>query len=448
MPSLTPLHEPYCRWDDTPPSQGDLMEGFAQLMSTPKQNLYGLMHDIQTELLSSILQLNEKRVQRLQKTCLIHQFNHAVYGILTKSGSHVVAPVLRQILNKYPKLKDKQLSPIAQDALSILNGIAGDYFFLQQNPLALPMVLYDHYGAIQKGDVGGRIVIFVHGLCLSHRDWSNPRYEGIGERLLAQRDYNTMLYLNYNTGRRISANGRSLSNLLEDLVERNPRIQSIDLIGHSMGGLVCRSALFYGKQDLKDWFHRTQNLVCIGTPHHGAALERFGFRLQESLGRFPLVKIARHVVNFRSNGILDLRYGSVRDDDWEHMSARIGSLDDNRKPAPIPSHLNAFFIAGTMEFKTIKNKTLSIIGDYLVSVQSALGEHQNPRLNLNIPDSHKAVFYGLNHFNIQYHPSVAEQITRWLYPDPELPEQNFLHRHVVDLGIYELDTLLEMQSED
>ncbi|WP_111894949.1 alpha/beta fold hydrolase [Acinetobacter sp. MB5] len=448
MPSLTPLHETYCRWDDTPPSQADLMEGFAQLMTTPKQNLYGLMHDIQTELLSSFLRLSEKRVQRLQHTCVMNQFNHAVYEVMNKSGSHLFAPLLRQILEKYPNLREKSLSPITQDALSILNGVAGDYFLLQQNPLALPMVLYDHYGAIQKGDVGGRIVIFVHGLCLSHRDWSNSRFEGIGERLLAQRDYNTMLYLNYNTGRRISANGRSLSNLLEDLIERNPRIQSIDLIGHSMGGLVCRSALFYGKQDLKHWFHRTQNLVCIGSPHHGAALERFGFRLQESLGHFPLVKIARHIVNFRSNGILDLRYGSVRDDDWEHMPARIGSMDDCRKPAPLPSHISAFFIAGTMEFKTIKNKTLSIIGDYLVSVQSALGEHPNPRFNLNIPDSHKAVFYGLNHFNIQYHPSVAEQITRWLYPDPELPEQNFLHRHVVDLGIYELDTLLEMQSED
>ncbi|KJV39769.1 alpha/beta fold hydrolase [Acinetobacter brisouii] len=448
MPSLTPLHETYCRWDDTPPSQADLLEGFAQFLTTPKQNLYGLMHNIQTELLSSVLGLSEERAQRLQRMCLINQFNHTVYEAMRQSGSRVIAPSLRKILQHNPQLRQKSLSPIAQEVLSILNGIAGDYFLLQQNPLALPMVLYDHYGAIQRGDVGGRVVIFVHGLCMSHRYWSNHRYEGIGERLLAQRDYNTMLYLNYNTGRRISANGRSLSNLLEDLIERNPRIHSIDLIGHSMGGLVCRSALFYGKQEQKHWFHRTQNLVCIGSPHHGAALERFGFRLQESLGRFPLVKIARHVVNLRSNGILDLRYGSVRDDDWEHMSARIGSMNDSRKPAPLPSHINTFFIAGTMEFKKIKTKTMAVIGDYLVSVKSALGEHPNPRFNLNLPDSHKAVFYGLNHFNIPYHPSVAEQITRWLYPNPELPEQNFLHRHVVDLGIYELDTLLEMQSED
>lgn len=54
------------------------------------------------------------------------------------------------------------------------------------------------------------------------------------------------------------------------------------------------------------------------------------------------MKIVGHVVNIRSNGILDLRYGSVRDDDWEHNEARIGEIDDNRKPAPFLSHINAF----------------------------------------------------------------------------------------------------------
>ena len=35
MPSLTPLHETYCKWDRTPPSQADLLEGVAQVVSTP-----------------------------------------------------------------------------------------------------------------------------------------------------------------------------------------------------------------------------------------------------------------------------------------------------------------------------------------------------------------------------------------------------------------------------
>ncbi|KAA5635022.1 hypothetical protein F3H16_34415, partial [Pseudomonas aeruginosa] len=155
-------------------------------------------------------------------------------------------------------------------------------------------------------------------------------YGGLGERLLAQRDHTPMLYLHSNTGRRISAKGRRFSNFLEDLVQRNPRITSIDLIGHSMGGLVSRSALFYGKQNMYQWIHMVENLVCIGSPHHGAVLERFGFALQDRLGAFPFVGLIGQLVNIRSNGILDLRHGSVRDDDWEYMDARIGMMDDNR----------------------------------------------------------------------------------------------------------------------
>ncbi len=122
---------------------------------------------------------------------------------------------------------------------------------------------------------------------MNHLYWSTARYGGIGEKLLTQRAQNTMLYLNYNTGRRISANGRSFANSLQDLLNRNPRISSIDLIGHSMGGLVSRSALFYGKQICNSWIHVVENMVCIGSPHHGAALERFGFPFAGQIGTFP-----------------------------------------------------------------------------------------------------------------------------------------------------------------
>ena len=76
------------------------------------------------------------------------------------------------------------------------------------------------------------------------------------------------------------------------------------------------SALFYGKQNLYQWVHMVENLVCIGSPHHGAALERFGFILQDKLG-VPFISLIGQLINIRSNGILDLRHGSVRDDDWE-----------------------------------------------------------------------------------------------------------------------------------
>lgn len=434
MPSLTPLHETYCKWDRTPPSQADVLEGLAQLVTMRFSDVvHDLIQNIQRELLISVFGMSEQGSKQFHDIPSIARLYQLAYETFLNYGTYLLAPGLRSIIEKFPKLHEKQLTPSLHFLVGALNGVLGDYLLQQHNPMALPMVVYDHYGAVQQGELTGRITLLVHGLCMNHLTWSTRKYGGIGEKLLAQRDHNTMLYLNYNTGRRISANGHSFADTLEDLVQRNPRITSIDLIGHSMGGLVSRSALFYGKQNLYQWVHMVENLVCIGSPHHGAALERFGFVLQDKLGAFPFINLIGQLVNIRSNGILDLRYGSVRDDDWEHNDARIGFADDNRKPAPLPSYINTFLIAGTLEFEKLRNKALKVIGDSMVSVKSALGEHPNPRFQLKLPETHKAVFYGLNHFEIHYHSSVAEQITRWLYPEVGEVIEEGVQTHMVNM---------------
>lgn len=434
MPSLTPLHETYCKWDRSPPSQADVLEGLAQLVSTRlSQVVQDLIQSMQREVLLSVFGVSKQKAIKIQKIAFIDKAYQLGYGVLQQYGVQLLAPSLRQLIALFPDLHQKPLTPRLHFLVGVLNGILGDYLLEQHNPLGLPAVLYDHYGELQQGDLTGRVVIFVHGLCMNHCDWNAHNFAGIGEKLLAQRDNNTMLYLNYNTGRRISANGRSLANVLNDLIKRNPRITSIDLIGHSMGGLVLRSALFYGKQSIHAWVYMVENLVCLGSPHHGAVLERFGFRLQERFRHFPMTKLISQIVNIRSNGILDLRYGSVRDDDWEHNDIRIGELDDNRKPAPLPSHINTFLVAGTIEAEHKQQRSLKIIGDYLVSVKSALGEHPNPRFQLKLPESHKAVFYGLNHFEIQHHASVAEQIAKWFYPHRDEIAQEKIHNYLIKL---------------
>ena len=434
MTSLTPLHETYCKWDRSPPSQADVLEGLAQLLSTPVSGVVqDLIRSIQREMLLSVFGLSKQKAKRFQNSPVIKRLYNFGFNSLQSYSHYLLAPSLRKIIEQFPNLHEKPLTPTMTFLISVLNGVLGDYLLATHNPLAISINLYDHYGALQQGDLAGRVVIFSHGLCMNYQDWCNHGQGGIGEKLLAQRDNNTMLYVHYNTGRRISANGRSLANMLEDLVKNNPRITSIDLIGHSMGGLVSRSALFYGKQNMHQWFHMVENLVCLGSPHHGAVLERFGFALQDKIGRFPFIKLVSHIVNIRSNGILDLRYGSVRDDDWEHNDARIGHVDDNRKPAPLPSHINTFLVAGTLEFENRKNRTLKVIGDYLVSVKSALGEHPNPRYQLKLPESHKAVFYGLNHFEIQYHPEVAEQVAKWFYPHHDEIAEEQIRKYLIKL---------------
>ena len=438
MPSLTPLHETYCRWDRTPPSQADVLEGLAQLVTTRVNSVVReLIKSIQLDLMKTIFGLSDSRSNKIFKNSYFERIYQFSFSAVQNYGFYMLAPGLRRIIEQFPKLHEKSLTPTQHKLIGALNGVLGDYLLSSHNPLALPMTIYDHYGSLQQGELSGRVTVFVHGLCMNHLDWSTRKNSGIAEKILAQRDQNTMLYLNYNTGRRISANGRSLANTLEDLVQRNPEITSINLIGHSMGGLVSRSALFYGKQNQHHWLQMTENLICLGSPHHGASLERFGFTLQEKMGHFPFVKIISHLVNIRSNGILDLRHGSVRDDDWEHNEARIGLMDDNRKPSPLPTHINTYLVAGTIEFEKRKNRTLQVIGDYLVSVKSALGEHPNPRFQLKLPESHKAIFYGLNHFDIQHHPLVAEQVIHWLYPEQEDSVADQIHEYILDLQNYE-----------
>ena len=433
MPSLTPLHETYCRLDDTPLSQADVLEGLAQLVTSRLgAGIHHVMFAMQREMLLNFLGINDLRSQKLMHLPYMQKMYRASSHSMQKYGRAILAPGLRHIIDTFPSLHQKELTPMLHFGVGVMNGVLGNYLLHHHNPLAVPMTLYDHYGSPQKGDLAGKVIIFIHGVCMSHVDWNSNGFGGIPEKLLAQRGNKTILYLNYNSGRRISANGRSLSNTLADLVARYPNISSIDLIGHSMGGLVARSALFYGKQELQPWLYMTEHLVCLGSPHHGAGLERFSFTIQQKLGNVPVVKLFGHLVNVRSNGILDLRHGSVRDDDWEHHDLRIGCLDDSRKPAPIPSHVKAFLVAGTIEEENKTNRTLKILGDYLVSVESALGEHPHSRFRLKVPDAHKAVFYGLNHFEIRYHPLVAEQVAHWLYPAADEVEADNVHEYLID----------------
>ncbi|KAA8732104.1 hypothetical protein F4V57_10810 [Acinetobacter qingfengensis] len=450
MPTLTPLHETYCRWDLTPPNQADIFEGLAQLVTVNLLGIHDVVQLIHREMLLKNLGFNQQRSQWLVNNALAQKTFRQGYRIIQTSGQQLIAPALRLVNQHLPNLKHKPLSPTQHALVGALNGVMGNFLIQQQNPLALPMIFYDHYGQPQHGELAGRVIIMVHGLCMSHLSWTQGNFGGIGEKLLAQRDCNLMLYLNYNSGRRISANGKSLSLLLEDLILRHPRISSIDLIGHSMGGLVCRSALFYGKQDLMQWMNKVKNIVCIGSPHQGAVLERLGYMLQDRLGRLPMLNRLGQLTTIRSDGILDLRFGSVRDDDWEYASIRTGGKEDSRKPAPIPSKVNCFLIAGSIAMYPGQSKALSLIGDYLVSIPSALGEHPNPKLNLNIPEANKAIFYGLNHMELQCNSAVAEQIARWLYPDPlstanctieetaHNAHQHFQHQDMYDLaGIVE-----------
>src|SRR5699024_6177771 len=149
---------------------------------------------------------------------------------------------------------------------------------------------------------------------------------------------------------------------IKQLVEENPDITQIDLVGYSMGGLVARSALFYAEQEGLDWIDRAGNLVTIGTPHQGALLERTGHYLLDIIGKVPFAASLSKMGNIRSAGIIDLRHGSIRDEDWKYLKQRDVLPEEFRHPTKLPRHVRTYFIAGSIAEGIYDSKATNLVG--------------------------------------------------------------------------------------
>ena len=120
--------------------------------------------------------------------------------------------------------------------------------------------------------------MLIHGLCLNDQQWLREGHDH-GAALAEDFGY-TPVYLRYNSGLRIGANGRMLADSLESLLAHWPQpVDDLVLIGHSMGGLVARSAIHHATNAGQRWASQLSKMICLGTPHHGAPLERGGHGL-------------------------------------------------------------------------------------------------------------------------------------------------------------------------
>ena len=120
----------------------------------------------------------------------------------------------------------------------------------------------------------------------------------------------TPVYVRYNSGRHISENGRSLAELLAALVDEWPvDVAEIALVGHSMGGLVSRSACHQAAQEQMEWTRSVRHVVSLGSPHMGAPLEQGVHYLSAALHALPETRPFGAFLRRRSAGIRDLRAG-------------------------------------------------------------------------------------------------------------------------------------------
>ena len=308
------------------------------------------------------------------------------------------------------------LSPEREAVLSALNGVMGDRLAEDGNPLALTMELRQQGRVIDlaalraSGQATGKVLLLVHGQCMNDLQWLRAGHDH-GAHLAQALGY-TPVYVRYNTGLHTSINGGELAGRIEALLADWPvPVQELNVLVHSMGGLVVRSAVQQAVQGGLQWPGRLRKLVFLGTPHHGAPLERAGNWVDVILGSTPWSRPFARLGHLRSAGITDLRYGHVQEADWQGHD-RFRKRPDARHHLPLPPGVACYTVAATLA-RQRSPLAERLVGDGLVPLRSALGQHEQAERTLEFPKSHQYVAYGLGHMALLEDAQVAQQLVRW-----------------------------------
>jgi len=289
-------------------------------------------------------------------------------------------------------------------SIAILNGAIGDYLAKTGNGLATETTLFSSIGGaplrLEPDELARafpspprRVVFLVHGLMCTESVWRIPGGGDYGS-LLAEDLGFCPIYVRYNTGLPLAESGASLARALELFVEGYPvRPDEIVLIGHSMGGLVARSACHVARGEAQRWLPLVRRAVYIGTPHLGTPLERVGRVVARLLRAVPdpYARLVADIGDLRSAGIKDLGEG----------------LREARHPVPLLPEIEHFLVAGSLSDPWLA----TLFGDALVPVHSAMnGYLDHPGGGL--PENLK-ILEGSDHMAIARDPSVYGYIREW-----------------------------------
>ncbi len=357
----------------------------------------------------------------------------SITGVTQRVGSGIMAALTRlePLLQRLEGQGDESVERAA--LIAVLNGVVGDRLQTGANPLALPMTLrYMEQKTIaskeleadlplnqQIPNASPKLLLVLHGLCMNDLQWTTQQR---GEKVnyattLASTLGYTPVYLRYNSGLHVSQNGRTLAAQLEELVKRWPTaLTEMTVLAHSMGGLLIRSALHVATQSGLQWPRYLKNIVFLGTPHHGSPLERAGNWVDVILGSTPYSRPLAKLGQLRSAGVTDLRYGHVLDADWQGHD-RFQSKPDSRIPVPLPEGVACFTVAATLAAKR-SHLADRLVGDGLVPLRSALGEHDDPTRTLLFAKANRMIVYRTSHMALLASPEVARQMVAWLTPAP------------------------------
>jgi len=297
--------------------------------------------------------------------------------------------------------------------LGALGGVIGDRLEREANALGVPMELRhrDHGLSPEPAalaaafpDATGRIAVFVHGLCGTEHTWGFGGREPYGSRLRSDLGY-TPLYVRYNSGLHVSENGRRLADLLDATVGAWPvEVDELAIVGHSMGGLVARSACHYGRVEDRRWTRVVRHVICLGSPHLGTPLEKLANVGAWALGMFRETRPFAAVLNGRSAGIKDLRFGYVLDEDWRDVDPD-ALLENTRRECTLLDSAAYHFLSATIT-RAPHHPVARLLGDTLVRVPSASGPPTWRRTSRWIGAT--------SHLGLLNDPVIYDQLRGWL----------------------------------
>lgn len=296
------------------------------------------------------------------------------------------------------RLPESEPDPKWLNVQAALNGVFGDTLAGQENPLRFSMQLSGDPPSPQQP-----LLLFLHGLCLHEQSWRRTEHERFAAQARNEGDFR-VARLRYNSGLSIADNGARLAELLEAT-----ECSRLVLVGHSMGGLVARSALHQAREARMQWPQRLTHLAALGSPHHGAVAERLGNHANRLLTvtrwSFPFTRLG----NLRSAGIHDLRFGNLLPGDREKAGDRLHTHDP-RTPVPVPDDIAHLYMAATRSGEAPPKRGLK--SDLLVTPHSALAEEYPGTEQVT-----RELLYHHDHFGLMWNRPVYERLHQWLAAD-------------------------------
>jgi pimeloyl-ACP methyl ester carboxylesterase len=336
--------------------------------------------------------------------------------------------------------------------LPVLNGALGDQLAARHDSRAIDISFRRGGHDVAVADLGlseprQKTVVFVHGLMGDEYIWQTSFEDAsggplrYGPRLAAEASVR-VLYMRYNTGLHISENGRALHRLLSELLLTYPdALGELVLVGHSMGGLVIRSAGYYAGEAEKirtkasakktkkaasspapeplasasSWLAHLGSVFLLGVPHDGSYLEQNGLLVERLLKRINLfpTRFVSEAIARRSNGIKDLGQALLVDEDWQQPDDP--ALPRPRTVVPLLPGVRYHVLVGAWLRANLPRAVRDYFGDGLVGAASGQGQLFGDETTLPPGTSVRTARFGQQHHGgLLRHPEVYHYLRQWV----------------------------------